>query len=80
MIRNKNRKAEACVTILIVKGFSKLIKNQLSLLKKEEINLKIKHTILEYITKVGILLSPNVEQANLRYCKKLLIEKVDYSE
>ena len=54
MIENKNRKVEAYISISIVKGFGKLIKNQLSLLKEEEINLKIKYIIPEYTTKVGI--------------------------
>ena len=80
MIRNKNRKAKAYVTISTVKRFSELTKNQLRLLKEEEINLKVKYMIPEYTTKVGIILSLNVEQANLRYYKKLLIEKADYSE
>ena len=50
------------------------------LLKEEEINLKIKHTIPEYTTKVEILLSPNVEWANPRYYKKLLMDKAEYTE
>ena len=80
MIRNKNRKAKVYISIQIVKGFSELIKNQLSLLKEKEINLKIKHTIPEYTTKVEILLSLNVEWANLKYYKKLLMGKAKYLE
>ena len=52
----------------------------MNVLKEEDINLKIKYTIPEYITKVGILVGPNVEWANPRYYKQLLRDKVGYRE
>ena len=40
----------------------------------------IKHTINEHITKIEVIIGPNIEYANLRYYKELIINELLYKE
>ena len=61
MVGKQKLRAKAYVIVSTIKEFGKLIKDQVQWLKEEEINLKVKYTILKYTTKVGILLGSNIE-------------------
>ena len=56
------------------------MKNKVQYLKDEKLSLSTKYIISKYVTKVGYIIGLNLEYANKRYYKELLIKKVNYDK
>jgi hypothetical protein len=54
------------------------LKEQLEVLKEEKLKLSMKHTILEHMVKISIIIDLNNEFTNTRYYEQLLITKARY--
>ena len=52
----------------------------MEILHSEKLALSIKYTINEYITKIGVIISSNIEYANLRYYEGLIGNELLYEE
>ena len=62
------------------KGFGELIKEQVEILYSKKLALLIKYTINKHITKIEVIVSSNVEYANLRYYEGLIRNELLYEE
>ena len=59
--------AEVFFSVITKNGFGTLIKNQLQVLKEQKISLSVKNTIRKHIIKIGYIVGPNLEYANLQF-------------
>ena len=75
VVSTANIIVEVYITIKITRDLSKLIKNQLDVLKEIDINLSAKYIINKHTNRVRIIISPNLEQGNPSYYKQINRER-----
>ena len=64
------------LTLYIKKGFRELIKSAVLVLREEQINMKVKHTIPQYTTRVRVILEHYLEYMNMRYLETKILKIV----
>ena len=76
----EKKQAQAFLTVLLKRGFGKLIHEHTELLKAKAVKIKIKNTIVQHTTRIRVFIGMNDEFVNTKYQEEKVMNTVGYKD